>query len=170
MTSWKDTVKVNKGLLSSWTNQMNMKTINESYAGKSLNGVPYREKTILLYGKRVTGVFPVFEGIKVVLDGSVDALYKQLGNTDYAFYHGTMRLATIKLKEMLERNAALKKQFTKEPLDDIQAGREKVSGKIWHHYEELDGDCPIMQLVDEELHGKCNHTGGSYTWNPKHLE
>lgn len=45
--SWKDTVKVNKGLLSSWTNQMNMKTINESYAGKSLNGVPYREKAIL---------------------------------------------------------------------------------------------------------------------------
>ena len=106
----------------------------------------------------------------MVLDGSVDALYKQLGNTDYAFYHGTMRLATIKLKEMLERNAALKKQFTKEQLDDIQAGREKVSGKIWHHYEELGGDCPIMQLVDEELHGKCNHTGGSYTWNPKHLE
>ena len=84
MTSWKDTVKVKNGLLSSWTNQMNMKTINESYAGKSLNGVPYREKAILLYGKRVTGVFPVFEGIKVVLDSSVDALYKQLGNTDYA--------------------------------------------------------------------------------------
>lgn len=61
----------------------------------------------------------------MVLDGSVDALYKQLGNTDYAFYHGTMRLATIKLKEMLERNAALKKQFTKEQLDDIQAGRER---------------------------------------------
>lgn len=60
MTSWKDTVKVNKGLLSSWTNQMNMKTINESYAGKSLNGVPYREKTILLYGEEGYRSLPRF--------------------------------------------------------------------------------------------------------------
>lgn len=41
---------------------------------------------------------------------------------------------------------------------------------IWHHYEELTIEgFPIMQLVDENLHSKCKHTGGSYTWNPKHF-
>lgn len=44
-----------------------------------------------------------------------------------------------------------------------------VSGFIWHHYEELDRERPIMQLVDEKLHTACSHTGGSYTWNRKHL-
>lgn len=33
----------------------------------------------------------------------------------------------------------------------------------------LDGERPIMQLVDEKLHSACSHTGGSYTWNKKHL-
>ena len=36
-----------------------------------------------------------------MLDGTVDSLYKELGNTDYAFYHGTMKLATKKLKRII---------------------------------------------------------------------
>lgn len=62
--SWKDTVKVNKGLLSSWTNQMNMKTINESYAEKSLNGVPYREKQFFFMGRGLQESSPFLRASK----------------------------------------------------------------------------------------------------------
>ena len=146
-----------------------MKIKNQNYEGKCLNGILYVRKSFKLYGKTVTGVFPVFEGIKVVLDGSVDSLYKKLGNTDSSFYHGTMKLATIKLKELIESYPELKVQFTKEQLYDIEKEKERITNKIWHHFEELDGERPIMQLVDEVLHSICQHTGGSYTWNPKHL-
>ena len=58
---------------------------------------------------------------------------------------------------------------TYEYLETFETEKEKISGLIWHHYEELDGEKPIMQLVDEKLHSACSHTGGSYTWNKKHL-
>ena len=91
-----------------------LKTKNQNLVNTTSNGVPYIKKCFTLYGIQVCGVFPVFEGIKVTLDGTVDSLYKELGNTDYSFYHGTMRLAT-------------------------------------------------------KMHTACSHTGGSYTWNRKHL-
>lgn len=122
-----------------------------------------------LYRIQVCGVFPVFEGIKVTLDGTVDSLYKELGNTDYAFYHGTMKLATKKLKQLMKVKPEIRNRFSVEQIKDIEAEKEKISGLIWHHYEELDGESPIMQLVDEKLHTACSHTGGSYTWNRKHL-
>lgn len=122
-----------------------------------------------LYRIQVCGVFPVFEGIKVTLDGTVDSLYKELGNTDYAFYHGTMKLATKKLKQLMKVKPEIRDRFSVEQIKDIEAEKEKISGLIWHHYEELDGESPIMQLVDEKLHTACSHTGGSYTWNRKHL-
>ena len=140
-----------------------LKTKNQNLINTTSNGVPYIKKCFTLYGIEVCGVFPVFQGIKVTLDGTVDSLYKGLGNTDYAFYHGTMRLATKKLKQLI-RN-----QFSAMQIKDIEAEKEKISGLIWHHYEELDGESPIMQLVDEKLHTACSHTGGSYTWNRKHL-
>lgn len=146
-----------------------LKTKNQNLINTTSNGVPYIKKCFNLYGIQVCGVFPVFQGIKVTLDGTVDSLYKELGNTDYAFYHGTMKLATKKLKQMMMDNPEIRNQFSMEQIKDIETEKEKISGLIWHHYEELDGEKPIMQLVDEKLHSACSHTGGSYTWNKKHL-
>ncbi|MDM8242373.1 HNH endonuclease [Phocaeicola barnesiae] len=146
-----------------------LKTKNQTLINSICNGVPYVKKCFTLYGIEVCGVFPVFQGIKVTLDGTVDSLYKELGNTDYAFYHGTMKLATKKLKQMMMDNPEIRNQFSMEQIKDIETEKEKISGLIWHHYEELDGEKPIMQLVDEKLHSACSHTGGSYTWNKKHL-
>lgn len=144
-------------------------TKNQNLINTISNGVPYKKKSFILYGIEVCGVFPVFEGVKVTLDGTVDTLYKELGNTDYAFYHGTMRLATKKLKQIIKERPDIRNLFTAEQIKDIEAEKEKISGYVWHHYEELDGERPIMQLVDEKLHSACSHTGGSYTWNKKHL-
>lgn len=146
-----------------------LKTKNQNLVNTINNGVPYRKKSFTLYGIEVCGVFPVFQGIKVTLDGTVDSLYKELGNTDYAFYHGTIRLATKKLKLIMKDKPSIRNQFTADQIKDIEAEKEKISRLIWHHYEELDGERPIMQLVDEKQHSSCSHTGGSYTWNKKHL-
>lgn len=145
--------------------------INSRLEGKAINGVNFEKRVFKIHGVYVEGVFPVFDGIKVVLPESMDVLYKKLGNTDSKFYRGTMKEATKALKAELEKHPELKKQFTKQQLEDIYAEKEKITGKIWHHYEELGkGDRPIMQLVDENQHKVCKHTGGSYTWNEKNFE
>lgn len=147
-----------------------IKCINQEHAGDCIAGVRMVKKSFTIHGLCVEGVFPVFEGIKVSLSKDVDTLYHQLGNTDYTFYHGTMREATKVLKQMIASNPSLKTSFTLEQLEDIAKEKERITGKVWHHYEELTTDgCPIMQLVDETQHSLVKHTGGSYTWNPKHL-
>ena len=89
--------------------------------------------------------------------------------THFGVSRGTMREATKLLKQQLKSLPHLRKLFTDSQLKDIENERERIDGKIWHHYEELSAQgYPIMQLVDERLHSLCKHTGGSYTWNPKH--
>ena len=147
-----------------------LKCINEAFAGKSLHGVPFERKVLHIHGVEATGVFPVFDGIKVELADDVDTLYHQLGNTDPAFYNGTMKEATKVLKDVLRRKPTLRRQFSAQQLEDIELEKGQIADKVWHHYEELTADGrPIMQLVDREPHQKCKHTGGSYTWNPKHF-
>ena len=147
-----------------------LKCINSQFAGKHLHGVPLERKVLHIHGVEAEGVFPVFQGIKVELLADVDTMYHQLGNTDQAFYSGTMREASKILKEMLRRTPSLSTQFSAQQLSDIEQEKGQIAGKVWHHYEELTPDGrPIMQLVDREAHQKCKHTGGSYTWNPKHF-
>lgn len=148
-----------------------IKCINSRFEGKHIAGVKYERKRFMIHGLCTEGVFPVFEGIKITLQEDVDTLYQRLGNTDYGFYHGTMKEATKLLKQKLFYSPEIRKLFTKHQLEDIEQEREKITGKIWHHYEELsEQGYPIMQLVDECLHTLCKHTGGSYTWNPKHYK
>ena len=147
-----------------------LKCINSQFAGKHLHGVPFERKVLHIHGVEAEGVFPVFQGIKVELLADVDAMYHQLGNTDQAFYSGTMREASKILKEMLRRTPSLSTHLSAQQLSDIEQEKGQIAGKVWHHYEELTPDGhPIMQLVDREAHQKCKHTGGSYTWNPKHF-
>ena len=81
-----------------------LKCINGSFAGMRLHGVPFERKVLHIHGVEAEGVFPVFQGLKVELLADVDTLYYQLGNTDQAFYWGTMREATKILKDVLHRN------------------------------------------------------------------
>lgn len=141
----------------------------KTISGNSLCGVLWVEKKFELYGEEVSGVFPNFEGLKISLDGTVESLYKELGNSASRFYRGTMKYATKKLKQLLLDNPKLKEQFTCQQLQDIDKEKRTITGLVWHHYEELDGEKPIMQLVDAEKHKKCSHIGGSYTWNRDHL-
>lgn len=89
-----------------------LKCINEAMAGKCLHGVRFERKVLHIHGVEATGVFPVFDGIKVELADDVDTLYHQLGNTDPAFYNGTMKEATKVLKDVLRRKPTLRKQFS----------------------------------------------------------
>lgn len=98
-----------------------LRTKNQNLVNTTSNGVPYIKKCFTLYGIEVCGVFPVFEGIKLTLDGTVDSLYKELGNTDYAFYHGTMRLATKKLKHIIMERPDIKSRFSAVQIKDIEA-------------------------------------------------
>jgi DNase/tRNase domain of colicin-like bacteriocin len=56
----------------------------------------------------------------------------------------------------LEKNPALKKNFTKEQLDAIARGDERIPGYTWHHNE----DGVTLQLVDSETHRFTGHSGG----------
>lgn len=69
-------------------------------------------------------------GIKVTLDGTVDSIYKELGNTDYAFYHGTMRLATKKLKRIIMERPDIRSRFSLVRINDVEAEKEKIFGLI----------------------------------------
>ena len=148
-----------------------IKCINSRFEGKYIAGVKYERKRFMIHGLCAEGVFPVFEGIKITLQEDVDTLYQRLGNTDYGFYHGAMKEATKLLKQKLSYSPEMRKLFTRHQLEDIEQEREKITGKIWHHCEELsEQGYPIMQLVDERPHTLCKHTGCSYTWNPKHYK
>ena len=52
-----------------------LKCINEAMAGKSLHGVPFERKVLHIHGVEATGVFPVFDGIKVELADDVDTYW-----------------------------------------------------------------------------------------------
>ena len=148
-----------------------IKCINSRFEGKYIAGVKYERKRVMIHRLCAEGVSPVFEGIKITLQEDVDTLYQRLGNTDYGFYHGTMKEATKLLKQKLFYSPEIRKLFTKHQLEDIEQEREKITGKIWHHCEELsEQGYPIMQLIDERPHTLCKHTGCSYTWNPKHYK
>lgn len=145
--------------------------INRKMEGKEICGVKYVKKIFVIHERSVEGVFPIFNGIKITLSKDMDSLYFDLGNTDNKFYNGTMLEATKALAIMLENNPQLKESFTEQQLKDIYELKKKITGKTWHHYEELSKDgCPIMQLVDEDQHSMCSHTGGSYTWNIKKFQ
>lgn len=144
---------------------------NKKMKDKNINGVEYKEKIFTIHNRKVKGVFPIFNGMKITLPKHMDTLYVELGNTDSRFYNGTMKEATKALKIELEKNPELEAQFSPQQLEDIYAEKNKITGKTWHHFEELgEGNQPIMQLVDEKQHVECAHTGGSYTWNRKKFQ
>ena len=63
------------------------------------------------------------------------------------------------LKEAVQENPELRKQFSERQLEQIENGN-KPSGFIWHHNENRG----VMQLVDANTHLENGHTGGKAIW------
>ena len=70
--------------------------------------------------------------------------------------HKQFKDATRQLKNKIESNPALRREFTAEQLKDIFAEEEKIVGLTWHHHQ----DGVRLQLVDEWTHAKTGHDGG----------
>lgn len=126
---------------------------NESLKGDvhPISGVPFSEKTVQLQdGKEVTGTFPEF-------DSTFDA---QLDQSQYLESDAKQfKIANSQLKEGIETNDSLKKEFTEDQLEQIKEG-DTPDGYVWHHSEEPG----TLQLVDTTTHAQTGHTGGRSIW------
>ncbi len=124
----------------------------------SENGVPYERKAIEINGVKMEGVFPEFK--------SKFDTYLSLDNLKTKLY---AKECNGNLREQVEKDPELRKEFTKEQLGDIQEGRTP-RGYVWHHNEEPGK----MQLVKREDHdraiGGAAHTGGSSLWGPDSVD
>lgn len=128
-------------------------TRNESLEGDRhpITGVKFERKTVEdSDGNEVTGVFPEF-------DSDFDAqlpedLYEASDKDQFAE-------CNKQLKEAVEKDPELVKEFTPEQLEQIKNG-DTPDGYTWHHNEEKGK----MQLVDSDIHAKTGHTGGKTIW------
>ena len=128
-------------------------TRNESLEGDRhpITGVKFERKTVEdSDGNEVTGVFPEF-------DSDFDAqlpedLYEASDKDQFAE-------CNKQLKEAVEKDPELAKEFTPEQLEQIKNG-DTPDGYTWHHNEEKGK----MQLVDSDIHAKTGHTGGKTIW------
>lgn len=131
--------------------KINIKTINEGKEGQEdKSGVKYERKTITVNGVEVEGVFPVFDSAfdtqlpEDLLDAT-DAKQAECCNQE--------------LKEAVENDPELTKQFTPGQLEQIKNG-DTPDGYTWHHNEETGK----MQLIKTEDHQANRHTGGKAIW------
>lgn len=128
-------------------------TRNESLEGDRhpITGVEFVKKTVEdAEGNEVTGVFPKF-------DSKIDVQLPE--NLEQATDKEQFEECNRQLKEAIENDPNLAKQFTEEQLEQIKNG-DTPDGYTWHHNEEKGK----MQLVDAEIHAKTGHTGGKAIW------
>ncbi|MBS0271759.1 MAG: HNH endonuclease [Proteobacteria bacterium] len=71
-----------------------------------------------------------------------------------------MRTATKNLRAEIIAGRIDKTQFTKYQLEDIMAGRDRISGFTWHHHQ----DIGRMQLILRKTHMNTGHVGGMEMW------
>lgn len=128
-------------------------TINERLAGKNHpeTGVKFQKHEFTLNGERVEGVFPKFES---KFDTRIPKeLYKASDTVQFKY-------CTECLKEKINQNSELKKQFTPRQLKQIENCEPRIGGLTWHH-NEIPGK---MQLVNADIHAATHHTGGRSIW------
>lgn len=127
---------------------------------ESENGVRYERRQFEYNGVKIEGVFPVFDS---AFDTEIDEEDYQSSSVKQ------FSEANKKLKEAIEKDPDLKKQFTEEQLQDIENG-DTPRGYTWHHNEEPGK----MQLVKTEDHdrriGGAAHTGGNSIWGNKSID
>lgn len=130
-----------------------IKTINEKLVGQKHpeTNVPYNEKKVVTdSGEEAIGVFPEFDSLFDV--DLPENLYLESDGKQF-------KECNRQLKEAVESNPELAKNFDEEQLEQIKNG-ETPDGYTWHHNEETGK----MQLVDSEIHAKARHTGGRCIW------
>jgi hypothetical protein len=131
--------------------KVHIKTRNDVKEGQEgANGVKYERKTVVINGVEVEGVFPVF-GNKFDAKLPEDSLQSSDSKQEVC--------CNQQLKEAVENDPELAKQFTPEQLEQIKKG-ETPDGYTWHHNEESGK----MQLVKTEDHQANAHTGGRVIW------
>lgn len=113
----------------------------------------FKRKLIYKDGSRIMGNFPDFKKVCSFQCKLPDDLLK---STDYLQF----KECTRQLRKQIKIEPSLKKKFTKGQLEQIESGASKIEGLTWHHNEE-EG---VMQLVDEKIHSKVDHTGGRFLW------
>ena len=136
-------------------------TINARYAGKVHPlGVKFEERKIKYSdGTRIVGVFPEFDSkYEIKLEKK---LYKGSREDHFAY-------CNKRLKEAIENDSSLRKQFTESQIEEIMTGIKSgaPSGYTWHHNEK-EG---VMELVDAKIHNKVAHTGGFSIWGAGSLQ
>lgn len=131
-------------------------TMGQQYEGKvhPITGVPFKSQSVFLDGRRIEGVFPVFESKAEV------HLPKNLWNASDV---KQAEYCTQVLKLSLKWAPRLRENFDKRQISQIDSGSDKISGYVWHK-SEIPGK---MQLVDERKHNLTPHTGGEVIWGDK---
>lgn len=130
-----------------------LKTRNQALEGTThpVTGVPFERRTIIVDGKKVEGVFPVFDAkYRTTLP---DDLLK--AKDDIQFKHCTQQLAND-----IQKNPALAEKYTAEQLQDIMSGEPRPRNLTWHHNEQTG----VMEMVDKNTHSITGHTGGNNIW------
>ncbi|MED1443237.1 HNH endonuclease [Aeribacillus composti] len=130
-----------------------IETLNDHLEGTvhPETGVPFEVKVIELPdGTIIEGVFPQFDSVF-----DVQLPENMYLDTDYQQFS----YANEQLKEAIQQNPELAKQFNDLQLEQIKAG-ETPDGFTWHHSEEVGK----LQLVDERIHALTGHTGGRTIW------
>ena len=128
-----------------------LKTDNEGKEGtEGNNGVKYERKTVVINGIEVEGVFPVFDSTFDVQLPEDKIIASDKDQNEHC---------NEKLKEAVENDPELAKQFTPEQLEQIKNG-ETPDGYTWHHNEERGK----MELVKTDDHQSNRHTGGVAIW------
>ena len=129
-----------------------LKTLNSSLEGikHDTTLVAYNKKSIEVGRFRVEGVFPEFESV----------FDTKLSKENYnATDKNQFKECNSKLKEAVQNDKILRKNFNEQQLEMIENG-ETPRGYTWHHNERI-GE---MQLVKTDVHNKTAHTGGKAIW------
>lgn len=129
-----------------------LKTLNSSLEGikHDTTLVAYNKKSIEVGGLKVEGVFPEFESV----------FDTKLSKENYnATDKNQFKECNSKLKETVQNDEILRKNFNEQQLEMIENG-ETPRGYTWHHNERI-GE---MQLVKTDIHNKTAHTGGKAIW------
>lgn len=114
--------------------------------------IPFERRTIEVNGKTVEGVFPDFDEVSKFETKLDKDMYESSDREQF-------KECSKKLKEAVENDPELAKQFTDEQLEQIKNG-DTPDGYTWHH----DAEPGRMQLVPTDIHQKTGHTGGQAVW------
>ena len=70
------------------------------------------------------------------------------------------KFASRRLWDKIKNNEKAKSKFTKNQLEALKNGEERIPGLTWHHHQQQGK----MQLVESNVHRGTGHTGGRDIW------